>query len=1824
MPTHADIPHSGEGLLRTRSVVEGTSVTATLPTFTLPSFVSDEVSYSKIERFSSAIQILRFFRNQRHAGAVVEPAVVSDASAVTTTSIASLTCHHAIAALADVQSMLDFLTSNTATTSEAVRAAVTSAVITALLGGERCNSLLEVLSELAMEVKGKTMNIPSIGAAEMIARALGVLVWVVDAACSSIIEDLVKGDFTATRKCVAEIKWGLWNELAAHDEALLSFARLALGSASSGASHWGAPVHSGVMRTLDALLQTCTALHSYAHCSRAEKAGEAGREGGEQQALLNASRLGQSLTADDMLQRVAEQLQMPVEVLDEFDAFTRKWHTFCYDVLRHGALAKEGDDSGGKGALMKEVVLASVSSTPWTVLDSTRRPQSPLELYTCAVSYLSHATAYRQAVLMAANSKTGSICVAVWKAYVCVLERALQEGEMALISPSSPSPPPALLATVTEGKHAHAPDGYLSPLVMRASCDITIRYPLSEQLPLGESRTNSEPGTPCELPLNAHAGVSGEDASFPLVLPTVVNEVGPLKVTCTVTSNGGSVEFPACPTGAAGIVAPSADCCTSPASTASAALPTDFNATKKHDENNSCSTAQRLARSACRAEGSMRSTAATLAGITDTETTSLCGESAGFLSNARSRPIVIACAKDLAAFTTTANTQGSTGARGSPHRFVRRASTNAAHMLSLSSVCGSPIHSSVALWRGGGAAQGLSVPSPRQQPLCKTVVSSTDSVGLLHCSFAMGPLSLMADGTGRFLQDGSSKSSHLQRELDAKASTAATAAAAFAWPPPVVRITYPSHVLLTKAVLTSLAILTKPSTCAVESMTALVDANVLTVMSELLGYPCTNLQEVASCTLENCFAFWESMMSKSPEKLLPLPVTTPDTLVTAEEQGPVASSFLTEKEAVSALPAPLRGLLHTFTTFLDWSGEGWAALHAQYVQRALRLLVDVLCYAKHASSLTCETATQRVAYCTSKDHSGSASSFLAQEVHYLLRLGVIAHIWRCLSVDATRAPGAVGASSLSPATAGAANRRATDQPPSSLSVRAPTLAFQPASMNGYAYLLCDMPASTSHALLSQSQCTAINLLYTLALSLDWSSATASAAPPTASTNPSVVNSVKAKNDVVPQAATYRCFMEECFKHLPACANCLRRCTYTRSQACPIVPDDHDALSRVLNVLRILFAATHVGIQGAVRDEGTAAAVGLRRNWMKQIVDSQVLDVLAHIGTSKELACFELPHLCIFTLRTYLDHAHVLVYSLLARPASASTSASIRSSALSDTSPRAASAAAGASTTGAARAQAGMAALEVLAADPPSPTITAGASTWDRGTVRESLLVILLRRMQRRCAGHSATSSDPQRLEVLGLIIDVLERIVDSLPTSLTETPSLDSGAAIFDAAEAAELLHLTQRVVSAVIDCRVWSGTAQELRYLDLANMSPVKEALRLLWRVAQLVNGSVRALVSAVPSNKWSDATDSSALVEAADSLEGRVDSALLAESVSVTFAFHIVTMDFPLALAGLVNGTRWQTCGKQLNRQQSGALSSGSSSAGSMGCTTNSSFGSSQRMLRPKTAVVVTMKALPPSLVPRRMQEMNEFGDEDRREMCEVSASTLLELLCSLRRVVALLSGSALLSHAVLGSLFHRSHNSRRGSARTGAAGCARTLPTTTASISPTRSALDRMHLEPSQSLDVVVVQSPAADFPGMVTSLLYPHAIAASLEPLPAQSENPSVMNAVSSDEQRAPDSTRPLNSNTLPDAEPETDDPLNWRRTAQRWRRRVPLLRTTLTEALHALDLNIFDSYLAFRRRHQQHFDYANAGAFTSHDDALTPAEAAMAILAAEKKRYLESS
>ncbi|KAL7697834.1 hypothetical protein NQL31_006687 [Lotmaria passim] len=1788
MSCHADLVDSG---------AERRHVYSIAPASTMPLSVLEELGRIRRDRFSSALQVLRTFLDEQTATTTIvtttpHPSMAFDAPdgaavALGSTLLLSSSDHRVAAALTDVQTTLDYITMKAGALSEVVKAAVTSAVLTTLLGDHRGDALLRrLLSTSVEEVKDGAATATGTHPAyaiELMARTVDALSWVVDAVCSPLVHDLTTNSTLTAHAVLTSQRKALWFELAARAGSLLRLAHAGLASTATGGCQWGAPVHSGVLRLLDALVQTCVVLRS--HIANSSEASENAKA--DARLLDSAAQLGDVLMCDDIIQCVAAQLQMPVQVLEEMDGFTRKVHTFAYDVLRHGVLTAVGDPSAQSAPAGDEALsgVSVVAQTPWTVLDSTRRPQSPLELYTCAVSFLSHAAGYRNMFPTSSDGVMSSVGIDAWRAYVSVLERALQEGEAALAIPistsssssSSPPPPPPPLPQATQEVTAAAMTPYLSPLVPYIDCYTDTRDHLLALPPTEDALADSEPATPCDSPM------------------------------------------------------------------ANAAAP-------KPIESHS---------GACReTEDSLRSNDVTVAGMTDAETSSLCGESAGLASLARSRPIAITSSKANGATTNTT-------------------AINITAALATTSVCVSPTHSSAArrATTSGGSAgiPGVAMSLPQQHPLCKSAMSPTNSA-------FPPPSSTAADGAARLLRrNDSSKSSCVQRERVAVRTTT-TAATAFVRPAPVLRLLFPSHAVLTRRVLASLALLTTPRTCAVASMTALVDANVLAVMSALLEYPGSTLQEVVLSTLENCFTFWENMASQSPDTLLGLQRRASEGALPHTENGDAA-----------VLPTPLRACLHTFSAFLGWDGEGWAVQHAVYMQRALRLLINVLDYLKATTTITTTTTGAAVAsaagsHLTPRNSAQRAASprLLADAVHCLLCRGVIAHVWRCLSTDATQAPEAVGASSgataTSSATAGAA---AAGGRAGQSSRRATTLIFEPASMYSYGCFLYGAPAPVSCALLSPAQCTAMQLLYTLAKSLDWSAArvadgapSASVAATTAAAEPARTPAVPPRRPgggrPVPAAATYWCFMEESFKHLPACANCLRRCTYTRSQSRPIVAADHEALSRVLNVLRILFGAMGAGVVGAGSrsdgggsggragrgddDEGSAAwpaAAERRQTWTQQIADSQVLDVLVHIGTAAELVSFELPRLCIFTLRSYLDHVHVLARNPFLRAettALAPLSRGPRNAFPAATSPTAAPASAEAVAAKAARAWAGLAALQALVVDPPPQPTTAGVSTWGCGALRESLLVVLLARMQRRCAGQSATASVPQRLEVLALLIDVLARLVDTLPTSLTDV-SADDCVALFDASAAVEVTRVAQRVVAAVVDCRVWSGTAQELRYIDPNNTTPVKETLRFLCRVTQLVNGSLRGLLCVLTSTQ-AGAGATAASVDAASLGKGTA-AVLLAESVSVTFAFHVVTMDFPLALAALVNGTRWQTRGKASGQQATGGNNRTSSSSAASALPKKAA---AQRSTA--AAVVVTVKPPSPPLVPQRKYELSVFDDEDRRETCEVAASTLVELLCVLRRVEALLccptppSPAALAAalsyrpNSTIHSATHGGMSSSGGNtgseASIGMGGVRAILNGSAAAAASAATTVESQwaQIEQQHQLDVVVVQNSAAGFAGVVTSRLYPQAVAALAQSTRSPPGHASVSSAIAAAgggvaATANADSVAPTTPSTsdgasptsltysAPTSEQETDDPRNWRQTEEQWRRRMPLLRTSCKDALHALDLDTLDEYLAQRQRHLKLSDPIANHPTTCCDGESTAAGRAVTILAAEKKRYLES-
>lgn len=257
-------------------------------------------------------------------------------------------------------------------------------------------------------------------------------------------------------------------------------------------------------------------------------------------------------------------------------------------------------------------------------------------------------------------------------------------------------------------------------------------------------------------------------------------------------------------------------------------------------------------------------------------------------------------------------------------------------------------------------------------------------------------------------------------------------------------------------------------------------------------------------------------------------------------------------------------------------------------------------------------------------------------------------------------------------------------------------------------------------------------------------------------------------------------------------------------------------------------------------------------------------------------------------------------------------------------------------------------------------------------------------------------------------------------------------------------------------------------------------------------------------------------------------------------------------------------------------------------------------------------------------READTNEFTNEDRRETCEVAASALVEILCVLGRVEALVQSATPLHPAVLAALPYRTGAQAAPSA--GASGV-RAMAARTAAASSSSSQTD----EPRQ-YDVVVVQNGRADFAGVITSTVYPRAAAALAGPLLVPSSDRFLASATPSPDTEAAAAAAtdgaggPTSSalTTSPSAEATKEDPLNWRRTESQWRRRLPLLSTSVKDALQALDLEVLDRYLTLRHRRARLFDGAAGSPLSQHGDAESRvAEGAVMCLAAEKKRCLRS-
>ncbi|KAK7195628.1 hypothetical protein NESM_000491700 [Novymonas esmeraldas] len=784
---------------------------------------------------------------------------------------------------------------------------------------------------------------------------------------------------------------------------------------------------------------------------------------------------------------------------------------------------------------------------------------------------------------------------------------------------------------------------------------------------------------------------------------------------------------------------------------------------------------------------------------------------------------------------------------------------------------------------------------------------------------------------------------------------------------------------------------------------------------------------------------------------------------------------------------------------------------------------------------------------------------------------------------------------------------------------------------GYGTFLFGAPSTVAVAVLSDAQCTAMGLLGTLAESVDWAAARAPPATsplsPLLPVVPGLPRAHGAAAPVAPSAATYLCFAEGLYAHLPACANCLRRCTFTRSSSRPVTAVELTALSRLLQTLRTLFSSMGAGVRlrtgSALATSTTDNSGDCRRTWAQQITDSRVLDVLAHIGTAAELVASPLPRLCILTLRSYLDHVHVL-----ATP---------------PTAPR--------------MWPASEAALLALTHCPSAqPAAAAGPSTWGSGAARESLMVLLLSRMQRRCAGQSVEVSMPLRLDVLTLLVDILGEAVAQTRRAAAEAAGVITASPADAVLRASDSVTVMQRLVTAVVECRVWSGTAQELRYLGPASTPLVKEMLRFICGVAHLVDATVQL---------WRDTAAAAAAAAATAApthpLGHLLATTLVAESTALHFGFHVVTMDLPLTLTGLVNGTRWQpsptataTTTTAAAAAATGVGVGGGAGRGIIGCR-GSSSSSGVGVTSPTSLGTATVRMAPcgrsgatsPPAVP------HAFADEDRRETFQIAAAALAELLRCLRRLQTLVLHSPVwptaTAAAVLGSPRSapvRLPSGRRphdGPSHTATAATAATTTPAGHGNSPGGAvgAPHQHHHDPQRQRDVVVAPGPSGSSACVVTTTVYPvavvvsnataAAVAASIalapETLAASAAAAQPLASTASPQTAANRSTTATASAAVGSgaAEREVEDANNWRQCEHRWRRRAVCFRTAHSDAVQALELSVLNCFLEVQPpRHDAAASDGDVDLIAHHrDNEREAAVAAVRSLAREKKMFLES-
>ncbi|KAK7195627.1 hypothetical protein NESM_000491600 [Novymonas esmeraldas] len=314
----------------------------------------------------------------------------------------------------------------------------------------------------------------SLAARAAMGRALDLTLWAVTYACSRIAATPASGSQRTNDEPQP------WQRLRLHEDRLLHCLDACLSTISpdSDTCVCGTAARLRALQTLDALLCTCRCEWSNTPLTAAAAADEGG--GGETVHVMSEraaffSRLEGRLTSDAVLTRVGGQLKRAVPVLEEIRPSSGASYAVLYDCLRHGVLA---------GRTASAATTTSVTCAAALAADATRAPHSPLELYSCAVAYLRRSIEFR----VAAVDGDGADCrppppsspsppLAVWRALVCVLERALQEGESALAAP--PSPPPLSTASAAPATaFADAPAPYSadvspcgSPVANEHRCD---------------------------------------------------------------------------------------------------------------------------------------------------------------------------------------------------------------------------------------------------------------------------------------------------------------------------------------------------------------------------------------------------------------------------------------------------------------------------------------------------------------------------------------------------------------------------------------------------------------------------------------------------------------------------------------------------------------------------------------------------------------------------------------------------------------------------------------------------------------------------------------------------------------------------------------------------------------------------------------------------------------------------------------------------------------------------------------------------------------------------------------------------------------------------------------------------------------------------------------------------------------------------------------------------------------------------------------------------------------------------------------------------------